>query len=119
MEAVIRNPLSQGITIMKSSFEKEQGVFVPTGIIGKEPARGFAGYEKECSITHQSDLTKGIDAMMEGMIMMIVLLVLGAVILGGVMLYNLAYFLIWNDTWEFATMKVLGFAGYENTRIYD
>ena len=110
VEAVIRTPLSQGITIMKSSFEKEQGVFVPTGIIGKEPARGFAGYEKESSITHQSDLTKGIDAMMEGMIMMIALLVLGAVILGGVMLYNLGVLSYLERGREFATMKVLGFA---------
>lgn len=109
IEAIIRTPLSQGIVIMRNAFEKSGGTFVPAAIIGVEPQKGFGGYEKECSISHQGELTKGIDSMMEGMIMMIALLVLGAVILGGVMLYNLGVLSYLERYREFATMKVLGF----------
>lgn len=109
IEAIIRTPLSQGIVIMRKAFEKNGGTYVPAAIIGVEPQKGFGEYEKECSISHQGELTKGIDSMMEGMIMMIALLVLGAVILGGVMLYNLGVLSYLERCREFATMKVLGF----------
>lgn len=110
VKAVIRTPLSQGIIMMREDYEGAGRVFEPTSIIGKEPANGFGPYEDECSISYQKDLTGGIDSMMEGMVMMITILVIGAVILGSVMLYNLGILSYMERYREFATMKVLGFA---------
>lgn len=81
VKAIIRTPLSQGIVMMRAD-----------------------------SISYQKELTKSVDSMMDGMVMMITILVLGAVILGSVMLYNLGILSYIERYREFATMKVLGFA---------
>lgn len=110
VKAIVRTPLSQGIIMQRSDYEAAGQVYKPTAVIGKEPANGFGTYEEQCSISHQRELVEGVDSMMDGMVMMIMLLVLGAVILGSVMLYNLGILSYMERYREFATMKVLGFA---------
>jgi len=110
VKAIIRTPLSQGIVMMRADYEDAGQVYEPSAIIGKEPGHGFGSYEDECSISYQKELTKSVDSMMDGMVMMITILVLGAVILGSVMLYNLGILSYMERYREFATMKVLGFA---------
>lgn len=110
VKAVIRTPLTQGIVMLKDDYENTGQRYEPTAIIGKEPEHGFGAWEDECSISYQKDLTKSVDAMMDGMVTMIMLLVFGAVLLGSVMLYNLGVLSYLERYREFATMKVLGFA---------
>lgn len=110
VEAVVRTPLVQGIVIMRDSYEGTGQTYTQTSIIGQEPENGFGRYEKLCTVSRQSELTKGIDTMMDGMVMMISLLVSGAVILGSVMLYNLGVLSYLERYREFATLKVLGLA---------
>ena len=61
------------------------------------------------TISLQADLTKNMEGMMEGMVMIIGILVFGAVLLGSVMLYNLGVLSYMERYREFATLKVLGF----------
>lgn len=96
--------------MMKPDFEKTGWQYKPTAIIGKESAQGFGAYKESCSISYQKKLTDYIDAMMEGMVTMMTLLVAGAVILGSVMLYNLGVLSYLERYREFPTLKVLGFA---------
>lgn len=110
IKAIIRTPLSQGITMMKRDYEQTGQTYEPTAIIGVEPKEGFGIYADICTISHQNDLTASVDDVMEGMVMMIVILVIAAVLLGSVMLYNLGVLSYLERYREFATMKVLGFA---------
>lgn len=109
IEVIIRTPMNQGIVIMRKDYDKAGGQYSPTAIVGREPERGFGDYDSLCSISRRKDLTKSLDAMMGGMITMVMLLVTGAVILGSVMLYNLGVLSYLERYREFATMKVLGF----------
>ena len=117
VEAIIRTPFSQGITMMKKAYDKADAPFVPTAIVGNEPENGFGKYEEQCTVSLQKDLVKGFDSMMDGMIMMISILIMGAVILGSVMLYNLGVLSYLERYREFATMKVLGFSDRKIRRI--
>lgn len=110
VEAVVRTTMSQGIIMKKQDYDKTGQSYTPTAVIGDIPSEGFGAYEEKCTISRQKQLTEGIDSMMEGMVMMITLLVTGAVLLGGIMLYNLGVLSYLERYREFATMKVLGFA---------
>lgn len=109
VRAVIRTPSTQGITVMRSDFQKSGMAFRPTAVIGKIPENGFGKYKKQCTVSLQKDLTKSMDDLMAGMVMMIGILVFGAVLLGSVMLYNLGVLSYLERYREFATLKVLGF----------
>lgn len=109
VQAVIRTPVTQGITMMRPAFQNAGQDFKPTAVIGKIPRKGFGTYKEKCTISLQSDLTKNMDTVMDGMIMMIGILVFSAVLLGSVMLYNLGVLSYMERYREFATLKVLGF----------
>lgn len=119
VKRIILTPMVQGITILKTDYDKTGQPFVPTAVIGKEPEQGrgnsgFGAFEDTCTILRQRDMIHSMDDMMEGMIIMISILVAGAVILGSVMLYNLGVLSYMERYREFATLKVLGFY---NTRV--
>lgn len=109
VQAVIRTPVSQGITMMRRDYLDSGLKFRPTAVIGKIPENGFGNYEGQCTISLQADLTKNMEGMMEGMVIIIGILVFGAVLLGSVMLYNLGVLSYMELYREFATLKVLGF----------
>ena len=58
VQAVIRTPVSQGITIMRSDYQDTGLKFRPTAVIGKMPKNGFGSYEDQCTISLQDDLRK-------------------------------------------------------------
>lgn len=109
VEAIVRTTMSQGIVMKREAYEKTGQSYLPIAVVGDIPAEGFGDYEQTCTISSQKELTRGIEDMMEGMVMMITLLVTGAVLLGGIMLYNLGVLSYLERYREFATMKVLGF----------
>lgn len=117
VEAIVRTTMSQGIVMKKTAYMETGQGYTATAVIGSIPEQGFAAYEETCTITRQKQLTEGIDTMMEGMVMMITMLVTGAVLLGGIMLYNLGVLSYLERYREFATMKVLGFADGKIRRI--
>ena len=57
VQAVIRTPVSQGITMMRRDYLDSGLKFRPTAVIGKIPENGFGNYEGQCTISLQADLT--------------------------------------------------------------
>ena len=96
VEAIVRTTMSQGIVMKREAYEKTGQSYLPIAVVGDIPAEGFGDYEQTCTISSQKELTRGIEDMMEGMVMMITLLVTGAVLLGELC------FIIWvcSPTWS-------------------
>lgn len=107
--AIIHTPASQGITMSIQEFEKSGNIFVPTGIVGnKANVKHMQGVT---SIQYlKEDIAESMDIMMEGMNLMIMILILGALVLGVVVLYNIGTFSYIEKMRDMATLKVLGFS---------
>lgn len=106
---IIRTPNMQGIMIMKDDYLKDGHHYLPTAIIGSKNQHELKELPNISSIQYQQDLLTGFDTLMEAMIFIIVILVLGAIILGGVILYNLGILSYYERFYEFSTLRVLGF----------
>ena len=105
--AIYRTPLSQGITLTKDRFEKLGYTFTPTIII--TPKRINTDVAGVSSIWSKADLTESYETMTEAMSIMVYILILGAVILAVVVLYNLGVLSFTERQRELATLKVIGF----------
>lgn len=104
---IIRTPASQGMTISKREYQKRYTTYQPTAIVGDtEPLDNIKGIS---SIQYSEDLYHSMDEMMEGMNLMIFILLLGAIVLGVVVLYNMQTLSYVEKMREMATLKVLGF----------
>ncbi len=106
---IIRTPMSQGITIMKSEMEKEKIPFQGTSIIGEKPENITVDSNYVSSIQNKSDLKAALDTMLNASLMLSVLFLTMAVLLGGVILYNLGTLSYIERYRDMATLKVLGF----------
>lgn len=105
--ALIRTPLSQGITMLRKTMQKEQIEFQPTSVIGIRPKGDIL--EGQSGVQYREDQISGLDEMMEGMVMMCSIFLIAAILLGGVILYNLGTLTYLERYREMATLKVLGF----------
>lgn len=107
--SIIRTPISQGITILKKEYITSNKTYVPSAIIGNTPSHLDSQNPAVQSIQDKEELMQSMNSLLEGMVMIIVILVLGAIILGGVVLYNLGVLSYLERYRELATLKVLGF----------
>lgn len=108
IKEIIHTPASQGLTMSVQEFNHAQEPFVVTSIVGKrEELSDLTGIQNVQYM--EEDIEKGFDAMMEGMNLIIVILILAAVVLGIVVLYNIGTFSYMEKTYDMATLKVLGF----------
>lgn len=106
---IIRTPMSQGITMMKSEMEKENIPFHTSSIIGEEAEKIKIDSNYVSSIQNKSDLKSGLDTMLNASVMLSALFLIMAVLLGGVILFNLGTLSYMERYREMATLKVLGF----------
>lgn len=106
---IIRTPMSQGITMMKSDMEKENIPFQAMSIIGEKPENVKINSNYVSSVQHKSDLKLGLDTMLNASVMLSGLFLIMAVLLGGVILYNLGTLSYMERYRDMATLKVLGF----------
>lgn len=123
VSALIRTPLSQGITMRRKTMEEENIEFQSTAIIGREPKGDILQADAEENtigrsdhqngrienVQYREDFVSGLDEMMEGMVMMCSIFLSAAILLGGVILYNLGTLTFMERYREMATLKVLGF----------
>ena len=101
-----RDPMSQGITIYKNTYEDLGYEFKPTSIITmKKDIENIYGIKTIKSI---SDLRDSFDELTEAMNLMVYILVIAAVLLAVVVTYNLGILYFAETEREFATLKVLG-----------
>lgn len=107
VKSIIRTPISQGITMSFTYFENYHKVSPESVLTYQQQTPLEEGIK---TIQEKSDLIHDLDMMMQSMNTMIAILILGAVLLGSVVLYNLGTLSFLERQRELATLKVLGFS---------
>ena len=107
---IYRDPSIQGITMYRSVFEGMEYTFKPTAILTNMSVDKSLSDEDEVStILNVADMKKTFSETMEMLNSMVYIMVVAAVLLGVVVLYNLGVLSFVEKTREVATLKVLGF----------
>ena len=111
VSALYRTPTGQGITLYRQVYEELEYDFVPTSLYtnmtipqsvkDKDAVSGAISIEQ---------LKTDLDENMEMMNLMVVILIIAAVVLGVIVLYNMGVLSFMEKTREVATLKVLGFS---------
>lgn len=110
-----RDPQNQQLNMTKKYYESLGMAYHPTSIYTNKKAKKVDGVSK---ISTLSSIREGIETMLETMKSMVVLLIVFAVILGTVILYNLGVLSFSEKEYQFATLKVLGFKDKQIRDIY-
>ncbi|KAF0197739.1 MAG: putative ABC transport system permease protein [Bacillota bacterium] len=103
-------PIGQGIAMTKALYEQQTNShFVPTALLSPSAAPDVEGNAAVSTVQRRSDLIQNLDALLENIEMIVIILILAAVLLGSVVLYNLGTLSFTERIRELATLKVLGF----------
>ena len=107
---IYRNPVNQGITMTRKTFEELRYRFTPTSVYtNMTPKESLKDDKNVVGFQSLSEMMKALDAMKEMMYAMVYILIAAAAILGIVVLYNLGVLSLVEKNREMATLKVLGF----------
>lgn len=106
-----RTPVGQGITLSKEEYESYHYTFAPTSLDTNMSVPDYIRDSDEISgVISLEQLKKDLDENMEMMNLMVGILILAAVLLGIIVLYNMGVLSFLEKTREVATLKVLGFS---------
>ncbi|MBO4373829.1 MAG: ABC transporter permease [Lachnospiraceae bacterium] len=118
IEQIYRDPSVQGITMKRNVFEEMEYTFCPTAVLTNKSVDPVLTEEDEISsILNIEAMKAAFSETMEIMNAMVYVMVLAAVLLGVVVLYNLGVLSFVEKTREVATLKVLGFSSSKIRRI--
>jgi putative ABC transport system permease protein len=107
---IYRDPSIQGITMTRDIFEKMEYDFVPTAILTNMSLPDDLTDEDEVSsVMNVASMKASFNETMEIMNSIVYVMIIAAVVLGLVVLYNLGVLSFVEKTREVATLKVLGF----------
>ena len=107
---IYRDPSIQGITMYRSVYEGMEYTFKPTAVLTNMSVPSeLCDDDEVSSILNIADMKKSFAETMEMMNAMVYIMVIAAVLLGVVVLYNLGVLSFVEKTREVATLKVLGF----------
>ena len=107
---IYRDPSIQGMIMYRSLYEDMQYTFRPTSILtNKSVPADIVDEDEVSSLLNIKDMKESFAETMEMMYAMVYIMVIGAVLLGVVVLYNLGVLSFVEKTREVATLKVLGF----------
>ena len=110
IEQIYRDPSIQGITMYRSVFEDMEYAFKPTSVLTNMTVdKTLTDEDEVSSIMNVADMKASFQETLEMMNAMVYIMVLAAVLLGVVVLYNLGVLSFVEKTREVATLKVLGF----------
>ncbi|MBO5032209.1 MAG: FtsX-like permease family protein [Lachnospiraceae bacterium] len=113
-----RTPVGQGITLSREEFEALHYQFAPTCLNTNMSIPDYIKDSDEISgVISLEQLKKDLDENMEMMNIMVGVLILAAVLLGIIVLYNMGVLSFLEKTREVATLKVLGFSSGRIRRI--
>ncbi len=118
VEQLYRSPSGQGISMNRETFERLEYTFAPTAVLSNKTAE--AGLFEEDDIQGVQDINQmkiDMNESLDMMNIMVGILIVAAVILGVVVLYNLGVLSFVEKTREIATLKVLGFSSRKIRRI--
>lgn len=113
-----RTPVGQGITLSREEYESYHYTFTPTSLDTNMSVPDYIRDSDEISgVISLEQLKKDLDKNMEMMNLMVGILILAAVLLGVIVLYNMGVLSFLEKTREVATLKVLGFSSGRIRRI--
>ncbi|HEY8343606.1 MAG TPA: ABC transporter permease [Bacillota bacterium] len=107
--AIYWTPMGQGMAMGKAEYERSGRVFRPTAYLTSKQAAEARHLAGVASVQVQEQMAKAFDVMLDSLRLITAVLVLAAVVLGSVVLYNLGALSFIERTRELATLKVLGF----------
>ncbi len=115
---IYRDPSVQGITMRRQVYEGMQYTFKPTSVLTNMtvPAE-ITDDDEVSSVLNVAQMKESFQETMEMMNAMVYIMVIAAVLLGVVVLYNLGVLSFVEKTREVATLKVLGFGSSAIRRI--
>lgn len=109
--ALYRTPTGQGITLSKEEYESMHYDFHPTSFYTNMTIPQYVKDSDDISgVTSIEQLKTDLDDNMEMMNLMVGILIIAAVLLGIIVLYNMGVLSFLEKTREVATLKVLGFS---------
>ncbi|MBR4168201.1 MAG: ABC transporter permease [Lachnospiraceae bacterium] len=107
---IYRDPSIQGITMYRSVYEQMEFDFHPTAVLTNRSVPASLTDEDEVtSVLNVQEMKRAFSEQLEILNAMVYVMVLAAVLLGVVVLYNLGVLSFVEKTREVATLKVLGF----------
>lgn len=109
VEAIIRNPVGQGIFLSQEVFEKLGQTFEPNSFVTSQSSQTWNEVEGIKTVRSKSEMIATMDELLTMMNTIIAIMIFAAVLLGIIVLYNLGILTFYERTRELATLKVLGF----------
>ena len=112
------DPQNQNITMTKDYYEslgltyKADFVYTNLDITDEELADGIV------SVQNISEVTSGLDNMLDTLQTMVYLMMVFACLLGVVIIYNIGLLSFSEKEYQFATLKVLGFSNFKIARVF-
>lgn len=109
--ALYRTPTGQGITLSKEEFEALHYDFSPTSLHTNMTIPDYIKDSDDIAgVISMEQLRSDLEDNMEMMNIMVAILIIAAVLLGIIVLYNMGVLSFLEKTREVATLKVLGFS---------
>lgn len=116
--SLYRTPTGQGITLPRAAYEALEYDFNPTSFYTNMTIPQYVRDSDDISgVISIDQLKHDLDDNMETMNLMIGILIIAAVLLGIIVLYNMGVLSFMEKTREVATLKVLGFSSGKIRRI--
>ncbi len=111
VEGILRKPVSQGLTLTKETFEEYGYTFRPTSLLTLDlvPSELKEEVTGVTNVWSKVKLQEDFQSMIEAMNILIYVLMLAAVVLAVVVLYNLGVLSFLEKQRELSTLKVIGF----------
>lgn len=107
--AIYRSPAGQGITMTKDTFEALSETMEPSAMLISGNGSDAVEMPGVKDVKSKEEMRAGLEKTLDSMQMLVGILILAAVILGSVVLYNLGALSFTERIRELATMRVLGF----------
>ena len=110
-----KDPQNQNVTITREYLESLGIEYVPDTIYTNIKSSDEDNIELTASV---DELKKGMDNMLNTMKTMLILIIVIAIILGTIIIYNIGILSLTEKTYQFATLKVLGFKDKQIRKIF-
>lgn len=113
-----RDPQNQNITMTKAYYESLGLTYIPTSIYTNNDLSNTKSESNVETIQDIDTLKESIKSMLSMMHTMISIIIIFAIILGAIILYNMGILSYAEKQYQFATLKVLGFKDKQIKKIY-
>ncbi len=113
-----KDPQNQNLTMTRKYLESLDIEYKPDSLYTNVNLSENKDIEGVTVISNIDKLKEGMDGMLETMKIMLVLIIVIAIILGSVIIYNLGILSYTEKQYQFATLKVLGFKDKQIQKIF-